>query len=66
MRDYIQVSDTPDGVLYIDTRVNNSVHAKISPDSNHVYPISTSARHMLGLLWMEELKDCNITWEQHQ
>jgi len=61
MINYIQDSETPDGMLFIDVRVNNTLHCKnVEPD---VYPMEATARHVLDVLFGEHYRNSHLTWE---
>jgi len=61
---YILESETPEGMIYLDTRCNNSIHLKFNEEGgDYLYPPQFTARHLLNLLFGDQLTDCDLTWE---
>ena len=61
---YILESETPEGVIYYDTRASNCIHLKFDPDEGeYTYPPHTTARHVLNLLHGDQVTKADLTWE---
>ena len=61
---YISQSETPDGMVFIDARVNNTITTKFEGGES-VYPLPSTARHLLNVLFEAHYRNVNMTWEVH-
>lgn len=62
---YITQSETPDGIVFLDSRVNNTITVKFE-EGDFTYPLSSTVRHVFNVLFEEHHVNANITWEVHK